>query len=169
MKPSKRQLRTFLLTVSRGADRSPLFWWMVEHHAETARAAQGRRMPWAALCAQFAAFGLVDGHGNPPSPEAARRTWRLVKAEMARAQAAPAPPAPPPRPRAPLGWQPPVVTPTPVASPRPPGNDWLPRDGPAAAERAAPPDRGSRPGTPENPTEQRLAELRRTLAERSGH
>ena len=59
MKPSKRQLRTFLLTVSRGADRSPLFWWMVEHHAETARAAQGRRMPWAALCAQFAAFGLV--------------------------------------------------------------------------------------------------------------
>jgi len=169
MKLSKRQLRTYLLTVSRGADRSPLFWWMVEHYAETERAAQGRRMPWVALCAQFAAFGLVDGHGNPPSPEAARRTWRLVRAEMAKAQAAPAPPAPPPRPRVPPGWQPPIVSPTPVTSQRAAGGDWLPRDGPAAGGRAAAPDRGKSPEPSDDEVDRRLEGLRHTFAKRSGH
>jgi hypothetical protein len=87
MKQSKRHLRRYLKAVSEGADRSPLFWWMVEHYEETARAAKGKRMPWAVLCEQYTEFGLTDGSGKPPSHEAARRTWRIVRAEMAKAAA----------------------------------------------------------------------------------
>lgn len=169
MELSKRQLRTYLLTVSRGADRSPLFWWMVEYYADTANAAQGRRMPWAALCDQFAVFGLTDGHGNPPSPEAARRTWRLVRMEMAKVQAAPQPVAAMPSPRMPPGWRPPVVAPKPAHPPRPTAGDWLPRDGPPATAQPANPDKGKHPHASDDPVEQRLAALRRTFAERSGH
>lgn len=169
MKLSKRQLRTYLLTVSRGADRSPLFWWMVEHYAETAKAAQGKRMPWTALCAQFAAFGLIDGHGKPPSKEAARRTWRLVRIEMAKVQAAPAMPASQPKPRYPPGRQPPIAAPKPVTPQRAAASGWLPRDGPPAAGQATAPGKSERPQISDEEIEDRFAELRRTFAERSGH
>ncbi len=166
MKLSKRHLKRYLLTVSRGADRSPLFWWMVEHFEETTRAAQGQRMPWVALCAQFAAFGLTDGKGNPPSQEAARRTWRAVRAEMAKpAASTPAIVTATPKHRSrPRDWQPPETLATTVPR-REPKTDWLPRDGPPPS---APGPATRRPDSPEE-AERRIAELRRTFAKRSGH
>ena len=72
--------------VARGSERSSLFWWLVEHHDEIAAEAGGKRMRWEPLCARFAAHGLRDVNGRPPSPRTARETWLQARRTVAQAR-----------------------------------------------------------------------------------
>jgi len=76
-----------LRSIARGEDRSPLFWWMVDHHDEIVANA-GKRIRWKGVCAQAAARGLTDAKGNPPSERTARATWRKARLAVAAARSA---------------------------------------------------------------------------------
>jgi hypothetical protein len=114
MPKSKRQLRVVLSALERSDERSPLFWWMLEHHDELLTAATSRRPRWVQLCVKFDTLGLKDGQGNTASPEAARRTWRNVR-EFAASSAATS--LRKPRPKYPSrispDWRPQIVPPPP--------------------------------------------------------
>jgi hypothetical protein len=65
--------------------RSPLFVYMVEHHADlTGVLVRAGRPNWEALSKEFAAAGLTDINGNPPTDAVARNTWVKVRAFVAR-------------------------------------------------------------------------------------
>ena len=51
-RPSKKSTEEVLKRVARPAWRSPLFWWLVEHHDAVRRdeAETGRGVPWRELC-----------------------------------------------------------------------------------------------------------------------
>jgi hypothetical protein len=107
------------------AGRSSLYRWLAENHDGIAEAAsRGRVLGWSELARDFAAPGLLDGSGKPPSTQSARKTWSRVKADIARARAEKAAAAPSPlahrsRPRS--DWQPPVSAPShPVGRREPP-------------------------------------------------
>ena len=87
MTRKQNDLEAVLRVLSRDPRRSPLFLWMREHHDDLAKAAKGQPIDWVPLCARFAEAGLTDGFGAPPSIEAARRTWRNVKKDVARRRA----------------------------------------------------------------------------------
>lgn len=72
--------------------------WLRRHHAEFAIILAEQGADWPKLAAFFAAEGLTDSAGRPPSAEAARATWRrVVKRVQARPQALDlTKPAPPP-------------------------------------------------------------------------
>lgn len=109
MPKSRRQLRVLLPALERGEARSSLFWWMLDHHDELAAAALGRRPHWQQLCERFASLDLKDGHGSAPSPEAARRTWRNVRAFVAEEALKLRQPKPRAPSRIPLGSRPQVA------------------------------------------------------------
>jgi hypothetical protein len=124
MSRERKGLRAVLREITHGADRSPLFWWMVEHHDDLAQAAEGRRMRWRVLCEQFEALGLTDVNGKPASERTARATWgrarRAVREArervVAKKSAAPKRHYPS---RVSRDWRPPIVEPsepTPAAS-----------------------------------------------------
>jgi len=94
MKHDPRQSRAILATIGRSKARSPLFWWMVEHHDAIIAAAAGERIRWGAFCAEATRLGLTDTRGRPPTERNARETWRQARRVVARAklrQAATAP------------------------------------------------------------------------------
>ncbi len=105
--------------IARSQDRSPLFWWMLDHHDEIVKAAQGRRIRWRQFCADVTALGLTDTRGGPVTERNARETWRQVRRETARTEklrvereAAKAAAAEARRhypSRQPIGWRPEVV------------------------------------------------------------
>lgn len=72
--------------MARPGNRSPLFWWMVEHHNEVVASLEGRRMNWKALCARFAELGLTDLTGTPATERSARQTWGRARKEKGRIQ-----------------------------------------------------------------------------------
>lgn len=76
--------QTLLDHMTQPDERSPLFWYLIEHHDDLVAAAAGRRQRWRVLCADFQALGLTDGRGNAPSPQTARLTWWRVRREVAR-------------------------------------------------------------------------------------
>lgn len=81
------------------SSRSSLYRWMQQNHDELAAAlAEAGRPNWKAITAEFAADGLTDADGNPPSQEAVRQTWwkvrKGVEATRAKRQTA-SPPARP--------------------------------------------------------------------------
>jgi hypothetical protein len=86
MSRNRKGLRAVLREIAHSADRSPLFWWMVEHHDELAHAAQGRRLRWKPLCERFAALGLTDVKGRVPSERTARATWGRARRAVAEAR-----------------------------------------------------------------------------------
>ena len=86
MSRNRKGLRAVLREIAHSADRSPLFWWMVEHHDELAHAAQGRRLRWKPLCERFAALGLTDVQGRVPSERTARATWGRARRAVAEAR-----------------------------------------------------------------------------------
>jgi hypothetical protein len=97
MPRGRKGLRAVLNEITQSADRSPLFWWLVEHYDELATAASGRLLQWARLCTRFAEMGLTDLHGKPASVQTARVTWHRVKQSVAKARlrvAAKPPPKP---------------------------------------------------------------------------
>ncbi len=75
--------------VARSPFRSPLFWWLFEHHDELAVEAAGSRVgvPWSRLCSGFAEAGLTAVDGTAVKPETARKTWQRVRKEKARLRA----------------------------------------------------------------------------------
>lgn len=82
-----KSLRSVVNEIARGGDRSSLFWWLVEHHDELMRAADGRRLQWASLCDRFAAIGLTDLNGKTPTAHTARITWQRARKMVAEARA----------------------------------------------------------------------------------
>ena len=77
-------LQALIEQLGQSDERSPLFWYLFEHHDEIVAAARGQRMRWQSLCATFEALGLTDRSGQAPSAETARRTWKRVRREVAR-------------------------------------------------------------------------------------
>jgi hypothetical protein len=83
MSNDRKGLRAVLQEIARSAERSPLFWWMVEHHDELAQAAEGRRLRWKQLCECFAGLGLTDVNGRVASERTARATWARARRAVA--------------------------------------------------------------------------------------
>lgn len=95
------------------AGQSSLYRWLAENHDGIAEAATHKRVVgWSELASDFAALGLLDGSGKPPSPQSARKTWSRVKADIAKVRTektAAAPAQPGHRSRSQSDWQLPVV------------------------------------------------------------
>ncbi len=138
-------------TVLLGQERSRLFWLLYGHHAVLETRWRGRRVDWRAVCAWAIAEGGMNAKGEPPTPNLAKQTWRRVchlhgreEAERgARQRRTPL--------RSPAVNQPPAVA-VPVTNP--PN-----RSHPAPAQTS--------PGE-EFDVEQHLADIRATIAHRSG-
>jgi hypothetical protein len=79
MSNDRKGLRAVLREIAHSAERSPLFWWMVEHHDELAQAAEGRRLRWKQLCERFAGLGLTDVNGKVASERTTRATWARAR------------------------------------------------------------------------------------------
>ena len=59
--------------------RSSLFVYMLEHHADLSGVlVRAGRPNWKALSQEFAAAGLTDINGNPPTDAVSRHTWAKV-------------------------------------------------------------------------------------------
>jgi hypothetical protein len=132
MKHATRQSRTILATIARSAARSPLFWWMVDHHDDIIAAVAGQRMRWAAFCAEATRMGLPDTRGRPVTERNARETWWQARRMVSQAKllrAAATPPAPQPLARIVPERQAPLVPPPPTrpaASPATAGAPAMP-------------------------------------------
>ena len=87
MSKRTRSHEAILAEVTRSSERSPLFWWLVEHHDELIAQSAGRRMSWKALCPLFAGHGLTDINGRPPFPRMARETWFQARKAVSQAKA----------------------------------------------------------------------------------
>ena len=81
MQVRKRRLAATRKDIEDGT-RSSLFLFMVRHHGNLVAKGHDGRMPWTKLCKRFAADGLSDGHGPPPTPKRAGETWREACAEV---------------------------------------------------------------------------------------
>ena len=86
MSRNSKGLRGVVREITHGANRSSLFWWMVENHDQLASAVGGRRLQWTRLSARFAKLGLTDAHGHAPSEQTARKTWQRVRRAVAKAR-----------------------------------------------------------------------------------
>ena len=162
MRTSKRKLNAMQTVISRGPDRSSLFWWMVDNHASLLAKGSRGRMPWKTLCVDFAADGLVDGSGKPATELRASRTWREACDEVRRRPPANAT-APGQRSRPEGSWSPPTV---PVAEPSGhavgPIQSLRPVERPPSLTGTSP---VSRPPLDQDPSvEDQFAEVRRQFA-----
>jgi hypothetical protein len=86
MSRNSKGLRGVVREITHGANRSSLFWWMVENHDQLASAVEGGRLQWTRLCALFAKLGLTDANGHAPSEQTARKTWQRVRRAVAKAR-----------------------------------------------------------------------------------
>ncbi len=165
---SRTMGKSIFRSVERDERRSPLFWWMVDHHDQMLKAADGRPINWAAFCLEAAAIGLTDTRGQPPKERNARETWSQARKAVARArerEAATAPPKPgsiyPSR--TPADWRPEPVTPGTSLVPASPGGGVPAIPYQKQGESTA-------PVGPEKPYDwrERVASLKRSINERSG-
>jgi hypothetical protein len=85
---SKKSVEEVLKRVARPAWRSPLFWWLVEHHDALRQneAETGRGVPWQELCVDFVGLGITLADGRPVKPATARITWQRVRKEVVRVE-----------------------------------------------------------------------------------
>jgi len=122
MKQDARLTRTTLQIIARSDARSPLFWWMVDHHDEIIAAFAGERIRWTAFCAEVTRLGLTDTRGRPPTERNARETWRQARRMVARAKLRQAAAAPLPKLSSPIApdRQTPLVPPPPTRLAVPP-------------------------------------------------
>ena len=82
-----RSIRKAMLdAISRGENRSSLFWWMVENHDHIAGADRSR-IHWKTVVARATALGLTDTTRKPYTEDNARQTWRRARASVAKARA----------------------------------------------------------------------------------
>ena len=84
MSKSPAGLAAVLQAITRGPQRSSLFYWLYDHHDAVIEAVADRPIRWAPLCREFADLGLTDRTGKPASPAIARKTWHSVRREVAR-------------------------------------------------------------------------------------
>lgn len=84
----KKSTESFMKFVARPPRRSPLFWWLMDHHDELRRceAHGGLGVPWRTLCADLAERGIKAAGGKPVTWETARKTWRRVRKEFVLAE-----------------------------------------------------------------------------------
>jgi hypothetical protein len=143
-------------TILRDNARSPLFWLLYEHHDALTETWRHRRANWLAVCTWAAEERIADQDGklikaDAARADAARKTWERVCAvkaqEKARQEAKPRPV----HLRSPAVNQPPAVA---VAVVNPPN-------------RSHPPPAQDSPGE-EFDVEQHMADIRATIAHRSG-
>lgn len=66
---------------------SPLYRWLRQNHDAFLAEWGGERADWQAFVEGFAALGLTDRTGKPPTRETARKTWMRVRADAAKAKA----------------------------------------------------------------------------------
>jgi hypothetical protein len=85
---SKKSIEEVLKRVARPAWRSPLFWWLIEHHDALRQneAETGRGAPWRELCVDFVELGITLADGRPVKPATAKRTWQRVRKEVVRVE-----------------------------------------------------------------------------------
>ena len=169
MKTKRAGVKAILTQVGQSADRSSLFHWMVEHHDELLANAKGRKMNWIELCVSFGTLGLTNQQGEIATERTARETWYRARKEVARLRAYAArqaatgfsgrsslPSA------APVGRQP---TPLPQST-APLASAVKPQ--PNTPNSIGDTMRGVEGPVSEEVAKARVAELRRTLEERSG-
>ena len=151
--------------------RSALHKWLLTNHAKLAPQFDSPRCSWVNAAELLAAEGLVGATGKPASPKALRQMWLRVTRDVARAReevaATRGASSKPARSRPQNNWQPPLAIAAAPVTPTRVSDDWLPA--PISAKTPV-----VRPGMERQPASDdevktRLAELRRTFAERSGH
>jgi hypothetical protein len=88
VRPSKKSIDAMLQRVARPAWRSPLFWWLIDHHDELRQAEvnTGRGVTWQSLCEDFPDQGITLADGRPVTPATAKRTWQRVRKEIVRVE-----------------------------------------------------------------------------------
>lgn len=79
MSKKRQDVEAVISYLQQGPDRSPLFWWLAEHHDALTEANDGKPIRWGPLAARLASFGLTDREGKPASPETVRLTWKRVR------------------------------------------------------------------------------------------
>lgn len=119
MSKKRQDVEAVISYLQQGPDRSPLFWWLTEHHDALTEANDGKPIRWGPLAACLASFGLTDREGKAASPETVRLTWKRVRrfvadqaaAKLARSRVSKMQPS-----RMPATWRPqPADPPTPPA------------------------------------------------------
>ena len=83
---SPKAVKQVAALIERGPRHSTLYYWLLDHHDELARAAEAGPIHWAPLCARFASLGLTDQNGAAASPATARQTWLRVRQAVQRAR-----------------------------------------------------------------------------------
>ena len=83
---SKNSVDAMFDRIERPEWRSPLFWWMIEHHDRLlqSRSKIRRGVTWSRFCADLAAQGITLADGRAVKPATARITWQRVRKEVAR-------------------------------------------------------------------------------------
>ena len=158
--------------------RSALHKWLLGQYESLADTLNGKAPDWVHAAAEAAAEGQTDANGRPPSPDTLRQMWGRVRRHVEKAEAAKGggrAKASPARSRPQADWQPRVVAPRtsqPFAGQldnhrRASPDDWLPR--PISSQGAMALPSMDRQPVSEEEAEDRIAKLRRTFAERSGH
>ncbi|MBB4200891.1 hypothetical protein GGD83_004720 [Rhodoblastus sphagnicola] len=86
LRQSKKSLDAIFECVARSDLRSPLFWWLLEHHDELRQSAMKTRrgVTWKRLCADFPGMGVTLADGRPVTRATATRTWHRVRQEVIR-------------------------------------------------------------------------------------
>ncbi len=123
MSKKRQDVEAIVGYLQQGPDRSPLFWWLAEHHDALMEAKDGKPIRWGPLAVRLASFGLTDREGKPATPETVRLTWKRVRkfvadqaaAKLARDQTRKLQPS-----HLPATWKPTPVEPPPArAMPHP--------------------------------------------------
>jgi len=83
MTTGRAKTKAILSAVARTRERSPLYWWLAEHHDEMIEAARGGRIKWRAILDTIAAAGITNAAGGPPTAEIASDTWSQVRRDVA--------------------------------------------------------------------------------------
>ena len=162
MRTRQRKLAAMRQDVADGG-RSSLFLFMVRHHTDLVDEGHDGRMPWVKLCKRFADDGLVDGHGQKPTPKRAGKTWREACEEVQRLSSAQTVTLQPHRSGRPGSWKPPTVPAMELSRPAvDPTQSLRPVDRPPSLTGTSP---VSRPALDQDPSvEDQFAEVRRQFA-----
>lgn len=123
MSKKRAGLGVILKAIARGPERSPLFYYLYDNHDDIVRAAMGRRIRWEPLAASLKDLALLDGAGQPPTPQTTRKTWWKVRKEVLKHRT----------------LRSTGMLPRAAVKPKKPSADWLP---PALAQSNAPPPLG---------------------------
>jgi hypothetical protein len=86
MAGEREHLDLILQDLTHSEERSPLFYWLLEHHDGIVEALKEQRIRWTKMAERFKAAGLTDATGKPATPRTARETWYQVRRVVASRQ-----------------------------------------------------------------------------------